>query len=131
MDSTLFLVLSEWLLFNANSAICQLSISWREQVNFQWDDDETRFVLDQHAELDFNSVNSLKQQSAVRHVDPLGHIILIPSQPVFALFPYCCVLSGEATNTNFIVFGLTRPGLEPTIYRTRGEHDNYYATDAV
>jgi hypothetical protein len=24
-------------------------ISWREQVNFQWDDDEVRFVLDQHA----------------------------------------------------------------------------------
>ena len=27
-----------------------------------------------------------------------------------------------ATNTNFIVFGLTRPGLKPTIYCTRGEH---------
>jgi hypothetical protein len=33
-------------------------------------------------------------------------------------------LSGEAANTNFIVFGLTRPGFEPTIYRTRGEHAN-------
>ena len=32
---------------------------------------------------------------------------------------------------NFIVFGLTRPGLKPTIYRTRGEHANHYATDAV
>jgi hypothetical protein len=41
------------------------------------------------------------------------------------------VLSGEATNTNFIVFGLTQPGLEPTIYRTRGEHTNHYATDGV
>ena len=41
------------------------------------------------------------------------------------------MLSGEATNTKFIVFSLTRPGLEPTIYRTRGEHANYYATDAV
>jgi hypothetical protein len=41
------------------------------------------------------------------------------------------VISGEATNTYFIVFGLTRPGLKPTIYRTRGEHANYYATDAV
>ena len=40
-------------------------------------------------------------------------------------------LSGEATNTNFIVFGFTRPRLEPTIYRTRSEHDNQYATDAV
>jgi hypothetical protein len=32
------------------------------------------------------------------------------------------VFSGEATNTNFIVFGLTWPGLEPMIYRTRGKH---------
>ena len=41
------------------------------------------------------------------------------------------MLSGEATNTNFIVFGLTRPGLKLTIYRTRDEHVNYYATDVV
>jgi hypothetical protein len=26
---------------------------------------------------------------------------------------------------------LTQPGLEPTIYRTRGEHANHYATDTV
>ena len=25
------------------------AISWRQQVDFQWDDDEVRFVLDQHA----------------------------------------------------------------------------------
>ena len=41
------------------------------------------------------------------------------------------MLSVEVTYTSFIVFGLTRPGLEPTIYRTRGEHANHYATDAV
>ena len=29
------------------------------------------------------------------------------------------------------VFDFTRPGLKPTIYRTRGEHSNYYTTDAV
>jgi hypothetical protein len=40
------------------------------------------------------------------------------------------VLSGEATNTNFIVFGFTQPGLELTIYRDRGEHANHYVTDA-
>jgi hypothetical protein len=39
--------------------------------------------------------------------------------------------SGEATNTNFKVFGLTRPRLETTIYRTGGEHINHYATDAI
>jgi len=31
--------------------------------------------------------NLLKQQSASRHVVPLGHIILILSQPVLALSP--------------------------------------------
>ena len=35
----------------------------------------------------FYSASSLKQQSAYRHVTPLGYIILIPSQPVFALSP--------------------------------------------
>jgi hypothetical protein len=74
---------SEWLLFNANFSV----ISWREQVHDQWDDDEVGFVLDQHAELDFYSASPLKQQSAGRHIAPLGHIILIPSQPVFALSP--------------------------------------------
>jgi hypothetical protein len=54
---------------------------------FQWDNDEVRFVLDQHAELVFYSASSLKQQSAGRHVAPLGHIIPIPSQPVTALSP--------------------------------------------
>ena len=61
--------------------------NWREQVNFQWDDDEVRFVFDQHAELDFYSASSLKQQSTDRHVAPLGHIIPIPRQPVFTLSP--------------------------------------------
>jgi len=62
------------------------AISWEEQVNCR-DDDEVCFVLDQHAGLDFYSASSLKQQSAGRHVPPLGHIILILSQPVFALSP--------------------------------------------
>jgi hypothetical protein len=50
-------------------------------------DDDIRFVLDQHAELDFYSASSLKQQSTAKHVDPLGHIILILSQPVFVVTP--------------------------------------------
>jgi hypothetical protein len=81
--------------------------------------------------LDFYHGSSLKQQSAGRHVAPLEHIILIPNQPVFALSPECYMLSGEATNTNFIVFGLTQLGLEPMIYCTRGEHANHYATNVV
>jgi hypothetical protein len=41
--------------------------------------------LDQHTELDFYSDSSLKQKSVDRYVAPLGHIIVIPSQPVFDL----------------------------------------------
>jgi len=67
----------------------------------RWDDDDVRFVLDQLAELDLYSTSTLKQQSAGRHVAP--DRFLIPCLPVFAL---CCSLSGEATNTNNILFGL-------------------------
>ena len=50
------------------------AISWRKQFTF----DEMimmsdRFVLDQHALLDFFSANSLKQQSVNRHVSPHHH----------------------------------------------------------
>jgi hypothetical protein len=41
------------------------------------------------------------------------------------------VLNGESTNINLIVFGLTWSGLEPKIYRTRGENVNHYTIDAV
>jgi hypothetical protein len=45
-------------------------------------------------------VHSLAHWNKSQRVDmSLEHIILIPSQPVFALSPSCCVLSGEATNT--------------------------------
>ena len=58
---------SEWLFvwhqFSNFSAI-----SWREQVNFQWNDDEVSFVPDQHTELDFNSARWLKHQYVVSHV---------------------------------------------------------------
>ena len=54
---------------------------------FKRDDYQVHFVLDQLAELEFYSASTLKQQSAGRHVAPLGHIFLIPSQPVFLLFP--------------------------------------------
>jgi hypothetical protein len=37
--------------------------------------------------LEFYSACSLKQQSLDRHVAPLGHIILIPSEPICVLSP--------------------------------------------
>ena len=63
------------------------AILWREQVNLQWDDDKFCFTLDQYAELNIYSASSLKQKFKGRHAAPLGHIILILSQPVFALSP--------------------------------------------
>ena len=57
-------------------------------------------MLDQHAELDFYSASSLKQQSADRHVSPLGHIILIPSHPVFAVLLNAACLVIKKTKNN-------------------------------
>ena len=69
---------SEWVsvVLNANSAIIQLHV-------YHGGNKLIGNVLDQHAELGFYSASSLKQQTAPgRHVAPLRHIILIPSQPV-------------------------------------------------
>jgi hypothetical protein len=40
------------------------------------------------------------------------------------------MLSGEVANSNSIVFGLTRPEPEHTIYHLRDKHANNYNTDA-
>ena len=42
------IVVGGWLLFNAKSAMFYL-YQGVSMLNFQWDDDEVRFVLDQHA----------------------------------------------------------------------------------
>ena len=123
----IFLWMSQWLLFNVNSAIIQL---YRGENKLIFNEMMMRSRLTRLVWF-FYSASSLKLQSADRHVAPLGHIILILSQPAFALSPWCCVPSGEVTNTYFIVFGLTRSRLEPTIYRTWGEHANHYTTNAV
>ena len=47
-------------------------MSWRGQVIFQYNGDHVRFLLDQHALLEYNA-NRLKQQSAGRHVDTLSY----------------------------------------------------------
>jgi hypothetical protein len=62
------------------SDCCFSAISWQEQVNFQRDDDEVRFVLDEHDELDFYGASSLKQQSAGRHVVHQIYVLFKNSQ---------------------------------------------------
>jgi hypothetical protein len=49
-------------------------------------------------------------QSSILHTKNLPNI--------FGAMPFlCCMFGGEATNTNFIVFGFTRSALEPMIYK--------------
>ena len=50
---------------------------------------------------------------------------------LWADHPKCCVLSGDEAHTNFNVFGLTWPVIEPTTFRTPGTQANYYTTEAV
>jgi hypothetical protein len=39
--------------------------------------------------------------------------------------------SGEAANTNFIIFALIRTGSEPVIYSTHGEQAYQYTNNVV
>jgi hypothetical protein len=65
------------------------AISWREQVNFQWNDDEVHFVPDQHPLLDLYCASTLKQQSAICvtcmiHLPPIRYLLSI--NPFIILF---------------------------------------------
>ena len=53
--------------------------------------------------MDFYSASSRKQQSAVEHVAPLGHIMLISIQLVFA-FSLDAACLAEKQQVGFIVF---------------------------
>ena len=84
--------------------------------------------------MDFYSTKSLKHQSTERHVAHLRLIFPTLETARFCFYSLMlCVLShsGEATNTNFIVFGLTQRGIETMIYHTRGNHANHYAIVVV
>ena len=109
---------SEWRQFSNLSAI-----SWRKQVYHQWDDDEVRCVLDQHAELDFivlaHRNNSLWVDMTL-HSDTL--FWFRANQPLLFLLHAACLVEKQQKNS-FIVFGLILPGLEHTIYHRARTHD--------
>ena len=89
------------------SATC---ISWWEQVTLKWGE----------------------QLSTGRHDAPLGQSILSrfrANQSLLFLLNAACIT--EKQQIPILVFDVTRSGLEPTIYRTRGEHANHYPTDAI
>ena len=96
------------------------------KLHFCWDEENgVRIVLDKHTELNVYSASSLKQQSSGKHVSSLRLIILIPRLLL------SCVFSREAQHINIVVFGLTRSGLESTIYRRVSDHVNHYSTDTL
>jgi hypothetical protein len=83
-----YITLIEWMSDGCLTSTQQfVSYMMAKTNNFQWYDDEVRFLPDQHAELDFHSASSLKHYSADRHVASLVYIILIPSQPICVLSP--------------------------------------------
>jgi len=88
-----------WLILRKIHLKIQLSnsssISWREQVTFWWNDDEVRFVLDQHAELNFYSASSPKKQSMDRHVDR--------KHPLKVLYIHLVNKHGSQRNSCFLV----------------------------
>ena len=64
------------------------------KLNFQWDVDKVRFVLDAYVKLDFYIARSLKQQSADRHVVPLDALSwfrLRANQSLFFLLNAACI----------------------------------------
>ena len=75
------------------------------------------------------SVGSQKQQSAEEMQFTQTHYSYFGDQSLL-LTPKCCVLSKETANTNFNVFDLTQPGIDPTTFCT-SEYANHYTTEAL
>ena len=113
---------SEWVIVVHRQFSNLSAISWRE-VNLQWDDDEVRFVLDQHAELDFIVLahwNNSPRVNMPPHADTLFWFRV--NQSLLFLLNAACLVEKQPIPIYCLWFDPT--GLEPTIYRTRGEHAN-------
>ena len=117
-------VASHWQTPSHNVVSSTPRHEWDSMAPYKSLDDDVWFVFDQQAELDFENTTSLKQhlQSTDRYVVPLGRIIPTSSWPVVAL-------PQIAVNTNCIISGSARPGIEPTIYHTRRGQANKYITE--
>jgi hypothetical protein len=101
--------------------LSNFTVVWyREQVNFQWDDDEIRFVPNQHT-------SSLKQQSADRPVTAFGCI----GQTVFLSFSIMLRAERKSNKYQSYTLWFNPMGACTSIYHTRGEHSHHSTTDAV
>ena len=67
-----------------------------------------------------------------RHVAPLGHIILIPSQPFFALIS-SLMLRAQRKSNKYQFYSLWFDPIRARTHdlRTRGEQANHYTSEAV
>jgi hypothetical protein len=65
--------------------------------------------------------DSLSHWNNRPQIDMSPHSDSLWANPCLLLLLKCCMFSGEATNTNFIVFDLTRSGFEPLHF-----HDYIY-----
>ena len=116
--------MSEWLLFNANSAIFQLYHGENKLIFIEMMMRSALFLT--------NTLNMIFILLAHWNNSPRVDM----SFHTYTLFWFranqsLLFLLNAATNTKFIVVGLTQPELEPRIYRTRGEHANHYTTYPV
>ena len=80
--------------------------------------------------VDLYSASSLKQWSADRYVAPLWHIILIPSQPVFA---FSLMLHAWQRSSKYQFYNLWFDPIGAQAHNLLYwvEHTNHYTTDAV
>ena len=98
---------------------------------------DPRFVKDRHAESDFiccfihtmlaHEINNL-QEDVPFYQDTL--FWLWADQSMLLLLNAACLAEKQHVPV-FKVFGLTRPWIESTTFRTRGKHANHYTTQAV
>jgi hypothetical protein len=123
------------LLFNATSTMSDCCLI------FQLYDGENKLII-----------NEVMMRSALYYSNMLSWIFIVlahwNNSPRIDMSPYLDTLSWFRSNQSLffllndaclaekqqipiLFFGLTRPGLEPAIYHTRGEYANYYTTDAV
>ena len=115
LSQNVWLSVSEWLLFIANSAVF-LAISWRELFIFQWDDyylwtrptlfDEIIIVLAHWS-------NSLQVGMSL-HLDTLSWFKA--NQSLLLLLNAACLAKKQQIPIS--IFGLTRPGLKTMLYYT-------------
>ena len=90
--------MSEWWLFGAKWASFMLFHVEKKNISMRWWCPHCTRPT-QHASLEFYSASTLKQQSAGRHVAPIGHIIMILSQAILVLTPEYYVIKPEVANT--------------------------------